>query len=232
VFNKEHPRYAGTYAKRPIAEESAHGMLGVCLVRLGYDSTNRYYARRHNYARIVTTSSAQAEVNLFDTDDNQIEGPIDDLGNFKYIVSGTNPLTYRMDVVVSSATNYSSFNHATYRDMQGKVNSGTMTQIGNAAPGTLLLNRVDTQYQYGDDLVYLDYYMTYNAAGWNTAQVQIGSWQVIEMKAADGSVHYARTKVLGESIDAAGVTTPTDPTEVVLYEEDSFSTLAGYIYWT
>ena len=231
LYLHSHPRQALAKARRPIAEESAHGMLGVCLIRLGYDSTERYYVRKDNYARIVTATTATAEASLFDTEENQITGPIDNLGNFKYIVAGTNPLKYRMDVRVSAAASYATFNHATYRDMQGKVNSGTMTNIGGAAPGTLLLNKVHTQYQFGDDLVYLDYFFTYNAAGWNSAKVQIGSNQLVEKKSAGGTSKLVMMRVLGKQVDADGVSTTTEPTDIVPYEEDSFSTLNGYIYW-
>ena len=162
----------------------------------------------------------------------QITGPIDNIGNFQYIVSGVNPLTYRMDVQVSAAAAFGDFNHATYRDMQGTINSGTMTNIGNAAPGTLLLRKVNTQYQYGDDLVYLDYYFTYNPLGWNTnAKVQIGSYQNTKVTAADGTEKYAMLRVLGASVDALGVSTPTSATAIVPYETNSFSALSGYIWW-
>lgn len=229
---KEYPDVSNLKARRPIAELSAHGMVGVALVRLAYDSTTRYYVRKNGYARIMTTSSHQSEINLLDKQGEQKEGPIDDLGNFKYRVIGTDVFSYRMDVVISAAASYNGFNHNDYLDLQGTVNDATLTNIGNAAAGTMLLNKVHTQYQYGDDLVYIDYYMTYNPDGWNTyAKSQVGSYQLIKMIAADGKTGYARTRVFGESIDVLGATTPTTAELLEQYEAKSFSTLNGYTYW-
>ena len=228
------------------------GMPGVALITARYDSRYRKFKREVKKCKLTSMTRSHAVKLLKDLDGNVIEGPwLDTSGQPDGIHEWR--LTRGSNVVTESTTEFqietaypaNAFNAGAVLRIQDTVNFAPYTIIdwGTFPPYTLLCTGfgfVDVL----DDLIGINYYLTYNRHGWSlTCESRKGRWTEDVLTTDDGSDGTRKARVWSwvdtdgkktavQSDQGNNMPQPQEKGLRRIREVGDFSAIQGLVYWT
>ena len=219
----------------------------------GYSRIAAYYqtTRVPGKARLLTRMETMAAGSPNrDLDDKLVYGPEFDAGNEWRIVRGKEfaDAAIPFEVVVLQTAYYASdFQLGTGHGLYRTVNDADLPNFGNAKKGSLLFIGQRVQWEWGDDLLFVDYYFQWsgNEHTWNeVVQSQLGHWGVEFRKGyrpptreggafevIDGWMEPVWVWRQGVKKKWGGGREFVDPEPRRLFEEKSFGALAALVSW-
>lgn len=157
------------------------GIPGVAAIMFYYETARDPSPQGRAYIQVMHTP--QGERVIFDLDGKVVADgyPADDGLHHWQLIRGTDvrPRPGSTTIFVKTAADPATFNLASTLGRIGFVNDSVLVNFGGAEAQTLLLVGLELRYQWGQEVINLDYVFRWDPRGWNDAiKVLKGAWAV------------------------------------------------------
>lgn len=213
------------------ATTNPSGMQGLAHLTLRYTTP-----REAKRARLLIGVYGSTKNASLAADNSMIQGwDPTEKGTLWVLQDGVGNLASKCLLRVETADYVENFNVNKVMSLYGFTNDAYLPNIGNPAPGTLRFLKCNSNWRWGDELIYLNYTFAYDPNGWMVT-CQDGSWVVQQVPIYDKNDQatgcYRQVMQFRFAKDAGGSLENTTTQTKKMFAQKSFSDLlAGLTFW-